>query len=59
MTESMMNTLMYCKDWLGFTELTREELQAEAKLLECIKDVCIDRDLPQEDVSDNDTEEEL
>ena len=58
-TESMMNALMCCKDWLGFTELTREELQAEAELLECIQDVSIDGDLPQEDVSDNDTEEEL
>ena len=59
MIESIMNALMYYKDWLGLTELTREELQVEAELLEYIQDISIDGDLPQEDVSDNDTEEEL
>ena len=59
MTESIMNALMCYKDWLGLTELTREELQVEAELLECIQDISVDGDLPQEDVSDNDTEEEL
>ena len=46
LSEGMMNTLMCTKSWLGFQELSREDLVAEEGLIECLKGLSIDGDIP-------------
>lgn len=45
LSESMMNALMYSKNWLGFQEVTKEELTAEEDLLARIQKLSIDGDI--------------
>ena len=45
LSESMMNALMCTKNWLGFQEVTREELTAEEELLARIQEISIDGDI--------------
>lgn len=45
MTETMMNTLMCTKNWLGFQELTREELDIEHGFLTQFQELAVDGDI--------------
>ena len=45
LSENRMNMLMCCKNWLGFQELTQEELAMEQELLSHIQEVGIAGDV--------------
>lgn len=45
LSESMMNALMCSKNWLGFQEVTKEDLTAEEDLLARIQEISIDGDI--------------
>ena len=45
LSENRMNVLMWCKNWLGYQELTQEELAIEQDLLSHIQEVGIDGDV--------------
>ena len=45
LSEGMMNSLMCTRSWLGFQELSKEDLLAEEGLLECLQDHSGDGDI--------------
>ena len=45
MTETMMNTLMCARNWLGFQEITQEELAAEKDHFVQYQELSIDGDV--------------
>ena len=47
-TETMMNTLMCTKNWLGFQELTKEELDMERGFLMQFQELAVDGDIATE-----------
>ena len=50
LSEGRMNALMCCKNWLGFHEITKEELGKEQDLLAQIQELSIDGDVATETV---------
>ena len=48
LSEGRMNALMCCKNWLGFHEITKEELGKEQELLAEIQELSVDGDVATE-----------
>ena len=46
LSESMMNAIMCSKNWLGFQEVSKEDLTAEEELLAKLQEITVDGDIP-------------